>query len=209
MELGLITCAALAAALITDFLLKAADALYARYPNLLIRPVPAGRPRVRYAALYLALTGMSALLLLRQPTSPAFAAAWLPSLFVLFIILTDYEQRLIFNRALLGLALIALLFTPWIEATLVSRALAAFLGGGVMLALSAASRGGIGGGDIKLLFVLGLWQGPDDLIFLLAFGFLTGGGAAALLLLTGRKKRRDYLAYGPYFAFGALLNLLR
>lgn len=199
----------LAAALLTDILLKVADALYMRHSALLLHASGPRRPFFRGAALYLMIIGMSVLLMQRQTMPLDFAAVWLPSLFVLLIIVTDYEQQLIFNRVLLGLALITCLFTPWIEAPFLNRSAAALLGGGIMLALCVLSRGGIGGGDIKLLFVLGLWQGLDALLFVLTFGFITSGIAAALLLLTGRKKRRDYLAYGPYFALGALVNLLR
>lgn len=207
MELWLLP-ALVAIGVLTDLMLKITEALYQRHAALLIHPIcpPSFK---RYALLYLMIMGMSVLLRLAQPTPLGFAAVLLPSLFVLLIILTDYEQRLIFNRVLVGLTLMVLFCTPWIEATLLNRLLAAFIGGAVMLFLSIISRGGIGGGDIKLLFVLGLWQGLDALISLFVFGFVTSGLAAALLLLTGRKKSHDYLAYGPYFAFGALLNLIR
>lgn len=199
--------AILTAALISDILLKAADALYALHLNLLIRPIHTRPSLRRYASVYLLTAGTSGLLL-RSPCPLVFISAWLPSLFIILIILTDYEQQLIFDRVLIGLALTVLFLSPWIEAYLINRIAAALLGGGIMLALSILSRGGIGGGDIKLLFVLGLWQGIDALLFILTFGFVSGGLAAALLLLTRKKKKRDFFAYGPYFAFGSLLTLL-
>lgn len=208
MDLSTGVFAAFALGLITDILLKVADALYTRHPALLLQPHPTARPLLRRTALYLLATGMS-FLMLRFTTPTVFISAWLPSLLILLIILTDYEQQLIFDRVLIGLSVIVLLFSPWIGATLINRAMAALLGGGVMLALSMISRGGIGGGDIKLLFTLGLWQGIDSLSFIFVFGFISGGIAAFFLLLSGKKKRRDSFAYGPYFAFGALLALLR
>ena len=83
--------------------------------------------------------------------------------------------------------------------------MAAFAGGIAFLLLAILTGGGIGGGDIKLIFVLGLWLGAHKLLAVILLGFFLGGLAALLLLLTGKKKRRDFLAYGPYFAGSAIL----
>ena len=99
------------------------------------------------------------------------------------------------------LALPAAFFSPL---PLTDHLLAAAAGGGLFLLLAMLTRGGIGGGDIKLIFVLGLWLGTDRLLSAVLAGLLLGGLAALLLLLTGRKKRQNNFAYGPYFALNAL-----
>jgi leader peptidase (prepilin peptidase) / N-methyltransferase len=128
--------------------------------------------------------------------------------FMLFITFTDFEQYVIFDKVLLPLLLLALLFTPFLQASLSNRLLAAFAGGLLMFLLAVFTRGGIGGGDIKLIFALGFWLGTELLFSVLILGFITSGIAAILLLLTKKKNRNDAFAYGPYFALTALLLFL-
>ena len=87
--------------------------------------------------------------------------------------------------------------------------LAALVGGAVFLLLAILTRGGIGGGDIKLIFVLGLWLGSKILLGTILLGFCLGGLAALFFLVTKRKKKRDFFAYGPYFSLAALFLALR
>lgn len=58
--------------------------------------------------------------------------------------------------------------------------------------LAILTRGGIGGGDIKLIAALGIWLGTDNLLTVTCIGLLTGGVFAFLLLISKRKKRTDY-----------------
>ena len=74
--------------------------------------------------------------------------------------------------------------------------------------LAVLTRGGVGGGDVKLIAALGLWLGPARLTTVAFIGLALGGLAALLLLLTKRKKRRETFAYGPYFAVPAVVFLL-
>ena len=74
--------------------------------------------------------------------------------------------------------------------------------------LAIVTRGGIGGGDVKLIASLGIWLGPEKLLTAAAMGLIAGGGAAALLLLAKKKSRGSFFAYGPYFALSGFLVLL-
>ena len=78
----------------------------------------------------------------------------------------------------------------------------------VFLVLAVATRGGIGGGDIKLIAALGLWLGTDQLLTVACTGMILGGVAALLLLVTKRRKRGEMFAYGPYFTVAALVLTL-
>jgi leader peptidase (prepilin peptidase)/N-methyltransferase len=68
--------------------------------------------------------------------------------------------------------------------------------------------GAIGGGDIKLMFVLGLWLGGEALLAIAMGGFLLSGLVALVMLGTGRWKRDERFAYSPYFSLMALSFLL-
>lgn len=86
--------------------------------------------------------------------------------------------------------------------------MAAAVGGIVFLVLAVLTKGGIGGGDIKLVAALGLWLGSDMLMTVVIAGIVLGGMAALIMLATGKRKKGDFFAYGPYFTISALLFTL-
>ena len=89
------------------------------------------------------------------------------------------------------------------------RIIAAVFGGGIFFLLSILSGGGIGGGDIKLVAVLGLWLGTEKLLNVVLISCVIAGICAGILILTKKKSRKDFFAYGPYFAMSTIFILLR
>ena len=80
--------------------------------------------------------------------------------------------------------------------------------GGLMLLIFILSRGGMGAGDVKLSFVLGLWLGLKASIVCLMLAFILGGAIGVLLLATGIKQRKDPIPFGPFLCLGAFISLL-
>ncbi|NYF16354.1 leader peptidase (prepilin peptidase)/N-methyltransferase [Microbacterium sp. AK009] len=77
---------------------------------------------------------------------------------------------------------------------------------GFYLLLRVLSRRGLGGGDVKLAGVLGLylgWLGWEALAIGALAGFVVGGAAGVLLILVGRAGRRTRIAFGPAMLIGA------
>lgn len=132
---------------------------------------------------------------------------WIFVSFLIFISIMDLEQQIILDKVLYCFFFCGLFFSFFLPELFLNRLLAACSGGLLLLILAILTRGAIGGGDIKLLFVLGFWLGIDKLLFTLFFGFISGGFISILLLLSHLKKRHDTIAYGPYFALGAILSL--
>ena len=127
--------------------------------------------------------------------------------FVFFLVLytvTDIEQQVIFDRQLVPFAVLGLLSLPLLGRPLFDHILAAVLGFAVFLAIAFLTHGAIGGGDVKLVAVLGLWLGTEQLLTVVLIGTILGGLAALVLLLTKRKQRGDRFAYGPCFTIVAL-----
>ena len=127
--------------------------------------------------------------------------------FLLMTIVTDLEQHLIFDKMQLPFAVLALIFMC-LSGQIGNYLLAAVAGGMAFLLLALLTRGAIGGGDIKLMFVLGLWLGMEKLLQIVAGGFILGGLVAGVMLLSGRWKRDERFAYSPYFSVIALILLL-
>jgi leader peptidase (prepilin peptidase)/N-methyltransferase len=97
----------------------------------------------------------------------------------------------------------ALLVAAFTESpALVEAVLGAVVGGGIILLVAVVSRGAIGGGDIKLLAMLGAAIGWQAALVLLAVSQLAAAAIALPLLFGGRAKRRDH------FPVGAIISLL-
>ena len=128
--------------------------------------------------------------------------------FLSFVVVTDFEQYVIFDNMLLPFSIIGLCYTAYMNLPLFNHIAAALSGGLLFLLLAIATKGAIGGGDIKLIAAMGLWLGIRPLLSVIGYGFLTGGAAALFLLLTKQKQRHDFFAYGPYFALSGIGLLL-
>jgi leader peptidase (prepilin peptidase)/N-methyltransferase len=81
----------------------------------------------------------------------------------------------------------------------------------VFLVLHLVSPRGMGFGDVKLSFVLGValgWVSAATVFLGLFLAFLLGSVIGILLIATGRRGRRDHVPFGPFLALGTVLALL-
>ena len=195
--------------IITDILLKIVDYLYCVHRDLLITEPLSGKVSLkRYLLVYCMLLVIGLLLVIGNFLPLILLFYVLFSLLLAIVIITDYEQRLIFDRILVGIGIVALVSSGFSDISVVDRLLGAGIGSVIMFALAILMKGTLGFGDVKLVFVLGFWQGINSLETILLMGFVGGGLAALFLLITKIKKRTDYFAYGPYFVLGAFLVML-
>ena len=128
--------------------------------------------------------------------------------FLALITCTDFEQYVIFNKMLQPLAVLGILSAIHLNLPLTDRIISAVVGGGIFLIMAFATHGGIGGGDVKLVFVLGLWLGSATLINVVLWASVFGGVAAVLMILFKQKDRKSFFAYGPYFTLTTLAFLI-
>jgi prepilin signal peptidase PulO-like enzyme (type II secretory pathway) len=93
---------------------------------------------------------------------------------------------------------------------LVSTILAVLVGGGVFYVLFQVSGGKwIGGGDVKLGWLLGLIVGTPSLSLLFIFLAAVGGSLLCLpLLLVNKVDRSTMIPFGPFLISGAIIALL-
>jgi len=84
----------------------------------------------------------------------------------------------------------------------------AFLGGGLLLLIAILSRGGIGGGDIKLFFLIGLVLGWQNTLLALFLATLVGTVVGGILILLGFVKRKQMVPFGPAIIIGAMAAYL-
>jgi leader peptidase (prepilin peptidase) / N-methyltransferase len=83
---------------------------------------------------------------------------------------------------------------------LLEAGLGLLIGGGLLLLLAVVTRGGVGGGDIKLVALLGSALGWKPALIVFALSQLGGGVVLLYLLITGRAERRKTLPIGSLIA---------
>lgn len=84
-------------------------------------------------------------------------------------------------------------------------ALAAFL---FFLAIYLLTQGrGMGFGDVKLSFLLGLFFGFPQIVAVLYTAFLTGAAFSIILILLGKKRLKETIVFGPFLVLASLFVL--
>lgn len=66
----------------------------------------------------------------------------------------------------------------------------------------------MGGGDVKLAFLIGLFNGFPFNILAIFLGFLLGAVFSIGLILLGRKTIKDTVPFGPFLILGSLVTLV-
>src|SRR5262249_1980791 len=89
-------------------------------------------------------------------------------------------------------------------------ALAVIIGGGVFYLIFQVSKGKwIGGGDVKLGWLLGLVAGtPAKAVLFIFLGSVLGSLVSLPLLASGRLKRTSVIPFGPFLIAGGALTVL-
>ena len=80
--------------------------------------------------------------------------------------------------------------------------------GGTFLAMSIATRGGMGMGDVKLAFFVGFSLGLVFGVMAMLITAIVGGAIAVLLMVTRIRDRHDPIPYAPFIAIGATWVML-
>jgi leader peptidase (prepilin peptidase) / N-methyltransferase len=140
------------------------------------------------------------------------AQLWLDLCFVAALVAItriDLEHRIIPNRILAPLAVLALVLTAiFAPGELPARLISAAAGGGVLLLAALAYPGGMGMGDVKLAAVMGLVLGPalgPALLIAVLAGTLVG---VAIIARRGvAAGRKTAVPFGPFLALGGLVGL--
>jgi leader peptidase (prepilin peptidase)/N-methyltransferase len=86
------------------------------------------------------------------------------------------------------------------------------VGGGLLWGLAWLSpylfgKEGMGGGDIKLMAMIGAFLGWKTTLLTIMVGALLGSIVGLALIFTKVIRRDDYVPFGPFLAFGAVVSL--
>ncbi|HZV47916.1 MAG TPA: prepilin peptidase [Thermodesulfovibrionales bacterium] len=80
-------------------------------------------------------------------------------------------------------------------------------GGGLFYAIAVLSRGGMGGGDIKMMAMVGALMGWKSVLLTIFLGSLTGAVFGIFLMISKGKGRKTKIPFGPFLALGTVITL--
>ncbi|MEL7568045.1 MAG: prepilin peptidase [Dehalobacterium sp.] len=107
----------------------------------------------------------------------------------------------------LGAGIAFQIFIPF--QPLINALLGFFTGGGILFLIALLSRGGMGGGDIKLGALIGLFLGWKLMLLSLFLAAFLASTAGICLMILKKKSRKDAIPFGPFLSLAAFISLLR
>jgi leader peptidase (prepilin peptidase) / N-methyltransferase len=142
--------------------------------------------------------------------------AILSSLLVVITVIDFSTQEIPDELNIFGFTIgVFFLFFNFSFNNLLSSGLGLLIGGGLFLLIAVVSGGAMGGGDIKLMGVLGFWFGWKLILLLSILSFVIGAIASLLLIAFKIKGMKDYIPFGPFIAIASIIiiffgsNILR
>lgn len=152
-------------------------------------------------------------LFLRFGPSLTFLALFLFCSALVAITFIDLEHQIIPDEISLPGIVLGFLFSfflPW--QTWLNSLLGILLGGGCLLLVAygyqwLTGKDGMGGGDIKLLAMMGAFLGWKSVLFIVFASSLVGSVAGIAMMLIQKKDSKLAIPFGPYLAFGAVLYI--
>ena len=125
---------------------------------------------------------------------------------LVIITVSDIAYMLIPDKVLLPFAIVLVVMrmvsplTPWWDSLL-----GAVIGFGVLLLIGVVSKGGMGGGDIKLFFVIGLVLGTLQTLLTLFLAAVIGTVVGIVILKRKGQGRKTPIPFGPSIAVAAII----
>jgi leader peptidase (prepilin peptidase)/N-methyltransferase len=138
---------------------------------------------------------------------------WLGLAFVLLLVpvtVIDIDFRIIPNKLMIAGTIVALAILALTSpGDIPEHLIAAAAAGGFLLVAAVAYPAGMGMGDVKLAFVMGLFLGREVGVAMLA-GLLAGSivGIAIMARKGTAEGRKTAIPFGPFLALGGFVGLL-
>lgn len=152
-------------------------------------------------------------LFLRFGPTPAFAVLVLFCSALVVITFIDIEHQIIPDEISLSGIVIGFVLSFFLNGhTWLNSLLGILLGGGSLLLVAYAyqrltGKDGMGGGDIKLLAMMGAFLGWKAVPFIIFASSLVGSIIGVSIMLFQKKDSKLAIPFGPYLAFGAVLYI--
>ena len=172
-----------------------------------------GKISWRYPLVELITALLSLLLFLKFGLTLRFLIFFIFTAVLIVITFIDLDHQIIPDILTLPgipiffLAAIFFVKIPWLEALL-----GLLIGGGVLFAIAfvyelISKREGMGGGDIKLLAMIGGFLGWKSLIFILLFSSFSGAIVGITAMIIKKQDMKYAVPFGPFLSAAAVAYL--
>jgi leader peptidase (prepilin peptidase)/N-methyltransferase len=137
--------------------------------------------------------------------SKELVISWTLISLLIIIIVSDIRYMVIPDKVLLFFAVIFIIerifipLHPWWDSLV-----GAIIGFSLLLLIAFVSKGGMGGGDIKLFALLGFVLGGKMVLLAFFFSTLYGTIFGLIGMVLGKVRRGEPMPFGPYIAMGTL-----
>jgi leader peptidase (prepilin peptidase)/N-methyltransferase len=132
--------------------------------------------------------------------------------YLIIITFTDIECQIIPDKATYPVLVVGVILALVEERLILFKILGGLVLSGIFFLLAYLSllilkKEGLGGGDIKLAGVIGLYLGLHKGIIAMLIGSIIGSIVGITLILLKKINRSTYLPYGSFLAIGSLIML--
>lgn len=136
-----------------------------------------------------------------------FYSLWIVSAF-LAIFVIDLKHQIITDQIIFCTLIVTLLYqifnsTIPISNYLLSATIASFF---FFFLYKITKEKGMGFGDVKLVFLMGLILGYPNIVLALYLAFLTGAIIGVILILARIKKLKQPIAFGPFLSIATIVS---
>jgi leader peptidase (prepilin peptidase) / N-methyltransferase len=140
-----------------------------------------------------------------------FNAELLYTLFIISVLIAiffiDLKHQIIPDNITYPAILVSLLYLLFNEQILINNFVSGASASLFFFSLFLITKGrGLGFGDIKLAFLLGLFLGSAKVVVAIYTAFLTGAAFGLILILWRKKGLKDKIAFGPFLVLGTLIS---
>lgn len=126
---------------------------------------------------------------------------------LLKITVIDLKTQIIPSKLIVAIFFISLIYKIYIGEIFdsITGMLISFF---ILWLIAVISKGGMGGGDIKLISALGVLSGFKGILTIISLSFILGGIVAVFLIITKVKSRKDAVPFAPFIAISTVITLL-
>jgi leader peptidase (prepilin peptidase)/N-methyltransferase len=122
------------------------------------------------------------------------------------ISIIDMKHKIIPDSLNIAGAIAGIIFIITTKASFLDSLLGALIGLGLFLSIALLTNA-MGGGDIKLMAMLGIIFGVKGVLFITLSSFVIGAIISLILIFLKIKSRKDEISFGPFISLSALIYI--
>ena len=118
----------------------------------------------------------------------------------------DILLAMVYIRVIL-LVVECICYPAYAMSMLISSLLGSVLGGGMFLICYFITRGGVGMGDVKLFFAVGLYLGSGGIMAVIVTTIFSSAIYSVIQLIRKKAKLKDEIAFAPFVWIGLVMAM--